>query len=560
MKRLILTTVPDDFDPDRDVPLGPWCFLGKENLYSGWEELPFPDDPFPTESDFAQASRLTSNSANGLIPRLAKSLNDVNRSYYSEKFWRIILLPWLLMLIQSVWEHENRIRQFFHTHTDTDFRVDILPADIPWKFKDSLDFIYRGILNPVFNEWIYSRVIEQCAPENCVVDYRSDRIDPGLPVTILKERNKFFKQRFLDNRCIGVYGVRAGYSFMFSLFLRLVPVRNNGALDAGDENVHADGALFQTDIESLLWPAMPTCHMDLSQVDIKRPVIKKGRIRLVGPNIFYNESLKCYLALCVEGGEKIICTQHGGFAGRGKVQPSPAEVEYKQYAFFSWGWQKQEDYPGNIVALPSPYLTAYRNKHREIDSKLVFVGGVGYIFQIRLTTALRPLQNLEFRHLKIEFLRSLDPGVYPALEYRPIYNEDGKLKDREYVEARFPGIRILSGDLHARILSCRLLVLDHPTSTLTIALVANIPTIGFWKKAHWPLARQAVPVMEALQDAGIFFTSGVDAARKVNDIWPNVCQWWNQRHIQEVREQFCRDYANTSRFWWLSWLKALWRI
>ena len=35
--------------------------------------------------------------------------------------------------------------------------------------------------------------------------------------------------------------------------------------------------------------------------------------------------------------------------------------------------------------------------------------------------------------------------------------------------------------------------------------------------------------------------------RKVNEIWNDVDDWWNQEHIQEAKNQFCSIYAKNCK-------------
>ncbi len=45
MQRLILGTIPKDFNAGNDIPLGPFCFIDKENIVKDWEQIAFPFDP-----------------------------------------------------------------------------------------------------------------------------------------------------------------------------------------------------------------------------------------------------------------------------------------------------------------------------------------------------------------------------------------------------------------------------------------------------------------------------------------------------------------------------------
>ena len=60
-----------------------------------------------------------------------------------------------------------------------------------------------------------------------------------------------------------------------------------------------------------------------------------------------------------------------------------------------------------------------------------------------------------------------------------------------FFEKQIPDLKIINSDFHKRILNCYLLIIDHPGTTLNIAMAANIPTILFWDKNHFPLEKKA---------------------------------------------------------------------
>ncbi len=42
-RKLFLSRVTKDYNPDRDSALGPWCFIGFERQFAGWENIDFVD-------------------------------------------------------------------------------------------------------------------------------------------------------------------------------------------------------------------------------------------------------------------------------------------------------------------------------------------------------------------------------------------------------------------------------------------------------------------------------------------------------------------------------------
>ena len=45
MKKLIIGAVPKNFSLDTHIPLGPFCFLNREELFPDWENIDFEQDP-----------------------------------------------------------------------------------------------------------------------------------------------------------------------------------------------------------------------------------------------------------------------------------------------------------------------------------------------------------------------------------------------------------------------------------------------------------------------------------------------------------------------------------
>lgn len=568
MKRLYLSNVSDDFDANNDILLGPWCFLGLEEQYPGWELLEFPPDPFFSTQILSRFANITVQYANETIPILANRLNYENKSTYSEIFWKILLLPWLLTLIQVVYDHQCRVEWLIRQYADKEVSVVLVKDDVQWLFKDTEDFITNGPLNWVFNDWLYSRLIEKMKPEKWKVSYSAEpklenQNHHDTPKNI-KDFAKWFLRQFAP-RCYGVYGIGPLASIVWSAFLSIKP-RFRDTLDYnkqdiyGSTKIESEHIIWSVDFENLIEQTMPTCFKEISTLNngFVRP--KFDKIRIVGPVTWYQEREKFQLANAIDKGEKIFITQHGGLYGTAKVFSLVGATEYNYSHFISWGWTKQEEYTGNIVALPSPYLSRFANKHKQQNNNLIVVGTRANLYLYRFDSMPQALQQLSYRQSKNEFFSNLNSKIFSNTFYRPYSNDGASLIDRPYYETRFPGLKMCEGDLHSQILKCKLLVLDHPVTTLNISMAANIPMIGFWDKKAWAMCRQAIPFFDELEQVGIIFETGEEAAKKVNEIWGNVQEWWNQPEIQSARKSWCYQYARTSKTWWLDWIKFLWRI
>lgn len=154
-----------------------------------------------------------------------------------------------------------------------------------------------------------------------------------------------------------------------------------------------------------------------------------------------------------------------------------------------------------------------------------------------------PLQWLQYREDKQWFLEDLPRRLHDKILYRPHFDAPGALDDAPWLLPRFPHVRLCSGPLEARMLTCALMVLDHHGTTLLQALAANVPTIAYWDRSIWPMTDEALARLDLLAEAGIWQPSAEAAAAKVREVWDNPARWWLDERVQSARRAFCREHA-----------------
>lgn len=285
-----------------------------------------------------------------------------------------------------------------------------------------------------------------------------------------------------------------------------------------------------------------------------------GRLRVVGGSLNSDEFQKCVAAHALRAGEKLVPVQHGGHYGHSRSLPDASVIEYPHHAFVTWGWTEHGDYTGRFVPLPSPFLSSFRDRHRRGGSRLILVGTSHRVRAFRFDASPTPAQVIASRLAKVRFLGAIPAEIREHAVYRPYWNDAGVLQDAEYFRRRFPDLALLEGDLWPGALSCNLLVLDHPGTSLNIALTANVPVILFWEDDWWPICRQARPLFDRLRTLGVLFRRPDEAAGQVVGVWGRVEDWWLDPAVQAARRAWCERFASTGRFWWLDWIRALARV
>ena len=120
---------------------------------------------------------------NYLSEKIGEKLNSKYDLKLSNRFWSIFLNSWLISLIQICLEREKRILRIIDKYKDQEISV-VISNKKKWEFIDSLDFLNNGILNPYFNEWLNSRILEGQIPSKWNVTYKE--INNSIKKNIIK--------------------------------------------------------------------------------------------------------------------------------------------------------------------------------------------------------------------------------------------------------------------------------------------------------------------------------------------------------------------------------------
>jgi hypothetical protein len=564
-RRLFLRPVPGDFDAARDLVIGPWCFSGSEETLAEWE-AGNAGDGLTAAEERKHAAAAVRRLANGLLGDIAADLTTRHEVDYGLDYWRLIALPWLLHACQALWKRYRLIKAVVDRHADEPIDIEICPEDVDWTPADLFDFNARILPSAGFNFWLDSRIVDALAPAgwrlNEVAALPPDPERPSAPIET--GAKAWARRRFVSLRCRQVAGIR-WMAFPLSIFLNLVPSGNRRPPPAPPTEAMAK-AEFPTpflDLVDAILPRIQPIVLGDRFATMDRQAARRrtrpGRLNVVGPLLIFNEDDKFALAHAVEAGERIVCTQHGGGPCL-KVNVNAVEVEQTQDAYLTWGWEGREDYPGRMVAVPSPLYSPYADRHRERNPALIMVAGEERLHAHRLETGHQSGQAVTSRRHRRTFLTALTPGIRDHLRYRPYPGGHGVLPDEPYMRRQVPDLQILDGPVEPQLMHCRLVVIDHPTTTFALAMAANVPTIAFLRPDVWHYARQAEPHFERFRELGIVFDGPEDAAAKVADVWDDVEAWWAQPDIQAARRAFTNEYARTSPVWWWHWMKTLWRL
>ncbi len=572
-KKLIITRVSKSFDPLGQEVLGPWCFVGSEDIYPEWENLEFVDaftDIKQLETEETNCRKLSAV----LCTKFGKKLNEKHNKSYSFSFWRLILISWILSSVQGLWTRYRHIERFVEKKKGQTFEVLLAPKSVPEKFTGFLEFQHCQRRSPRFDFWLSSMVLRSIAPENWVLVEPDPKlgwecfidIPEAKPLRTLEQRSILGAlARSLMGRLRFDFVPGTSFSKIpLSLFLSLMPKRADSETNYSfpDETIVQEfPEIFIDLLNTFLEQTIPAAYgVGFKELDNK--ALKKNytaRRIFIGNYMPTNELRRFEAAHAMERGEKLVSVQHGGGYGIARNNSWVAELEYPLHAFFSWGWLKHGDYRGNFIPLPSPWLSRYENKHKELNNNILMPGTKTDLGDVR-PFGPRPKDWISYRKDKLQFIEKLEGSLQDNLFYYPYNRGTTDLLEETYIREKGGQVKLAGSGLNRDMLRCRLLVLDHPGTTLHLSMAANVPTICFWNPKTFYTSEDAERFFNLFREEGILFSSPKAAAEAANKNWNNINCWWESDRVQSVRREWCKSHSRTSKVWWWYWARELFAL
>ena len=558
MKKLWICDAPVTFDPETDILLGPWCIDEKGIEYSEINNFNFPPDPSSSIHEMKIDEEITKNFADSYLSILTEKYNRLLGTDYSSKFWRIIIMPWLLTLCQSTWLKQKIINDFIEKNKNDSIEVDLIENSVKWNFKDTYDFIYNGIQSKNYNHWLYSRLMEYRLPPKWKVNYIKLENKEFKKVTQESLKVKIYNYLVLLFPIISIKGmpIIKGIILELLLFIKNIFRLNKQKSTIKKFNIKKVEIDWKLDWEDLIEKTSPKSFFTIKKQNLKK-ITNTYRIEC-GSNLFYNEAVKYKIAIQFERGVNLILSQHGGVYGTASVHSLVNSLEYYVAdKYLSWGWKSLSYNKNSIYPIPSPYLSKFKYK-REND-KIIFVDGVKNIFHKRINSVPQPNDCYNQRDFNYLFIKNLKKNILNEFYYRPAlsYSGGGKIIDSSYCQYFYPNLKIIKGDLHTESMKCKILIVDGPNTTFSIALSSNIPVIAFWDPLSNAIDENALPLFNELKKFGIVHENPKSAADHLNFVYNDIDAWWNNPNLQKSRENWINNFANKDENWFKYWFNLI---
>lgn len=599
MKRLILTKLDPLPENGEAVYLGPWSLPESAHVNDSWEKygfrLPLPRSAVPS------AARAVEDISEHLLGEMTRLLNERHGAHLP-RFWRILLMPWLIRLSMCAYDRFLRIRE--RARDGIPYEVFLTPEgeQISSEYTPHFnELLQQDAMNRLF----FTRIVEALRPAHWTLLRGKPAPESQMQLSPFLW---FLRKKLLVRKWLSVLASNLGYVQFFRVYgigflngivlsLRVAlrrGIRMRGATPASCASPHnprrverselaraieedgrlepGDGERFLEVAEALARETLPrSLGKDFERYMrgadwMVRATTPWVRIVVSTDGLGADDQARFYIASMVERrGVAVVTSQHGGNYGLTDTFTLMGQTEYRTCDYFlSWGWKSHAGYSVPAIPVSSPLLSRVRRSQR-CNGKAVLVTTEPVLYSKQLGSELFPEDVRKFRQDKVRFIQSLDMEIRACLLFRPYMSPIGLKYDAKYVTDRVGVLPILRGRMVKSyggrfapgLAGCRVCVIDHIGTTMAMTFAAGIPSVLFWDEDVWRVNDQGKQALEKLRSAGIFHSTPEGAARHLNAIWPDVRDWWDDARTREAVEFFSSRYCRSSRNWRAEWVQLL---
>lgn len=579
-RQFVATTALDEFwdkDAEEILFLGTWCL--RYDSRQVWEPLRHKVLPsvWDDRARFYEAAAYMDSLGEKLLPCIARQLNEIHDERHSDRYWRILVGPWLLHALHAVYDRYVHLTEAGRLGEFSTIGLDPSDFIVPFATHDH----HIAIKSDLYNLQLFTQILDLQGKD---IPRRRATRDSGA-ARFPKESAARAKLRGLVNKLqrrgerilasfarIALYEIYASRGAQVRLALQsgfaLLPRQpsvldiRHGAIFDARRNRLADlpaASEFERVFARLVPYLMPTVYVEGYRELVSRASVPAvDGVASVG-GWYFDEGVKCRAAVLADQGKKVFALQHGG--GYGTYRYAPAELHERRISdsFLVWGWAENDPRLRNAPGSRFSKVASRQITRRESSSSrsILFVptGHPRYLY--RFQSAPVGSQWDEYFGWQFRFFTALDDELRHECLYCALPYDFGHSVE-ERLLSRFPKLTIDSTlPAPKRFPRSRLVVVDHCGTTLLESLAANAPTVLYWHPERWELRSEAQQVFTKLRQQGILFDSPETAAAHVSAVYTEPWKWWESESVQSVRREFVARYALNSRAWMKSWIRAM---
>lgn len=498
-------------------------------------------------------------------------LNNYHHENKTVKYWRIIIGPWLLTYVSSVWDHWESLRIACDKYSfdKTVLLNESLHKRVPpLNHSDAVNLITNSHL---WNHMLYSKILkaqydndiefiyinyyktspfQKSASNNRKMSLKYNIfswIDRFIGVVRKNEKTVFFNTFFsfssLIKICLNLKLLpRLHVEFNKDIKMPKASKRSEFLLDFKENNQ------FELFIKNDIIQNIPVSYVEGYNIiyDNVKNLSKKCEVIFTANSYWSNDMFKTFCANKVELGKKLIISGHGGAIGFKYTNFSHEEKISDIYAV----WHKVL---GKNQVQVQPNKITNKRMCKKIGANLLILGIQQPLYIRTYQSGIRSSLVLEDYNQKISFIKSLNNDVQKLVKIRT-FDDCGWNTRQRYIDDLSPNNISSNVSLKEDFNDARIIICTYPQTTFLEAMHSKVPTILLYKREYYEFHPKYKKLVESLEEAKILFSNPNDASDHVNKIWENPELWWDQPLVISARVMFFEHCGYVDKDWLDSWV------
>ena len=526
-----------------------------------------------------------------LLGSLTQALNNFHGVEYKQRYWQILLDPWLMAYVSVIFDRWESLRIAFekNIYLKTIFLNSNIANIPPYSYED---FVSNSAYSDNWNQDIYERIIsykylDQCSLELVDASHTpSENIIPSLDplrfhsIRSLISISALYLNRLFKFNNVAFIGASFNKYALFKLSLRMgqFPLFNfldkyrpfsSGrlfSLSSSDKLVRSDieidfhaSSIFEEFLKQSIVYDIPIFLVeDYKMLQEKVSNINfSPKVIITGSSHWVDFFAKIWFAEHVLRGGKLFILEHGGSLPPYKeLFNFESDISDKRISWFL-------PYNHKNVQMPPPKIIGKNNFFFQVNRLLTrnrycsLIGNECARWVHRVHFYPMANQWVSSFNMTLKFYGYLDDNVKDFFRIKPYPSSQGWNTHQRFVDLLGVGKVYKEKSLSKIYSQSKVIVCSYPETTFSEAMASGVPTILMYPEHLYELHPVALPLLEILRLGNIVFNDPADAAKHINSIWANPFIWWNSSSTVFARNEFFRQALNLDFDWIKKWKELL---
>jgi putative transferase (TIGR04331 family) len=567
MEARTLITTSDENTWDKEGPivfLGEWC--KRFSRKSEWEKLdsitlPYHwDDGSKFKDDYHYLDKIYEE----MLIDFSNHLNNFHNVNHSTRYWRILIGSWLGVFIQVLYD-----RWVMLNYASKNYEIKeciVLDKNFDSVVPKNAQEFSAMVTGDYWNEAIYAELIDRCFNETIptkkvkIEKQKSDKklksngVNKSQVIRIIKTLFEKILPSTNDQFFLKDTYLPLIHEIKLQIKLKQIPkIWSTINLNFTKKiNIKSRQWNKKSNLDefSKLAYQMAILHIPTSYLENYEDLVdsvptswpKKPKIIFTSVSWFLDEVFKLWSAKKCEEGSLLFIGQHGGHFGMTDIsflEKHQIDISDK---WVSWGWSEPAE---------PKIIQGFNFKEKNLEIKPNYKG-LGLLattthprYSARMIRATVAGQWKVYLQENQDFFGLLSSDIQNKMLIRTTHNAYGWDENDAWKDFS-PSINFgnYALKIHEEMKSCRVLISTYNATTYLESLFYNFPTIIFWNEEHWDLKTEVKEYFDLLESVGIFHKSPSSAAKKLEEVWDNIPEWWDSKEVQNARNIFCKNFSH----------------